>query len=118
EMFDGEHEAIIDDGVWEKVQLQLATNRRERLHGKRARSPSLLTGLITDEDGRPMTPVFTTNGAHQHRYYVTRLKPAENRKSAWRVPAGDIDRAVLSGVEATLTRRAADQGFPPEEPML
>jgi site-specific DNA recombinase len=71
-----------------------------------------------DEDGRPMTPVFTTNGAHQHRYYVTRLKPAENRKSAWRVPAGDIDRAVLSGVEATLTRRAADQGFPPEERML
>lgn len=118
ELFDGEHDAIIDDGVWEQVQLLLATNRRERLHGKRARSPSLLTGLITDEDGRPMTPVFTTKGARQHCYYVTRLKPAEDRKSAWRVPAGDIDRAVVRCVETTLTRRADEQGFPLKEPIL
>ena len=42
-----------------------------------------------------MTPVFTTKGSRQHRYYVTRLKPGEDSRTAWRVPAGDIDRAVL-----------------------
>ncbi|MFL6759030.1 recombinase family protein [Sphingomonas sp.] len=117
ELFDGEHDAIIDDGVWDQVQLLLATNRRERLHGKRTRTPSLLTGLITNEDGRPMTPVFTTKGTRQHRYYVTRLKPAEDRKPAWRIPAGDIDRAVLRCVETALTRRAAELGSPFEEPI-
>jgi site-specific DNA recombinase len=118
QLFDGEHEAIIDQNVWDKVQQLFATNRRERLHGKRSRSPSLLTGLISDQDGRPMTPVFTTRGNHQHRYYVTRLKPGEDSKMAWRVPAGDIDRAVLGCVETTLTRRSAEQfGEPIEEPM-
>ena len=118
ELFDGEHEAIIDQDVWDKVQQLFATNRRERLHGKRSRSSSLLTGLISDRDGRPMTPVFTTRGNHQHRYYVTRLKSGEDSKAAWRVPAGDIDRAVLGCVETTLTRRSAElSGEVIEEPM-
>jgi DNA invertase Pin-like site-specific DNA recombinase len=115
ELFEGEHEAIVDQDTWQKVQQLFATNRRERLHGARVRSPSLLTGLITDEDGRPMTPVFTTKAGRQHRYYITRLKPAEDRSTAWRVPAGDIERTVVSCVEAALTRRAAEQGEVLEE---
>ncbi len=107
ELFDGEHEALVEEALWDDVQQLLATNRRERLHGKRARSPSLLTGLITDPDGRPMTPVFTTKGARQHRYYVTRLKPGEDRKTAWRIPAGDVDRIVLNCVADAITRSAA-----------
>lgn len=117
ELFDGEQEAIIDEHRWEQVQNLFATNRRERLRGKRARSPSLLTGMIVDQDSQPMTPVFTTKGSHQHRYYVTRLKPGEDSKTAWRVPAGDIDRAVVGCVERTLTRRAAELGSPLEEPI-
>lgn len=117
ELFDGEHAAIIGQPQWEQVQQLFATNRRDRLHGKRVRSPSLLTGLIEDGDGRPMTPVFTTKAGRQHRYYVTRLKPGEDRKAAWRVPAGDLDRAVVSCVETTLSQRAAGLGCPLEDPL-
>ena len=117
ELFDGEHEAVISESDWNQVQQLFATNRRERLLGKRVRSPSLLTGLISDEDERPMTPVFTTKGSRQHRYYVTRLRPGEDRKSAWRVPAGDVDRAVLSCVETKLSCGAAELGSPSEEPL-
>jgi hypothetical protein len=109
ELYDGEHDAIIDAHAWNEVQQLLATNRRERLHGQRARSPSLLTGLIYDADRRPMTPVFTTKGSRQHRYYVTRLNPGQDRSSAWRVPAGDIDRAILECTSKFLTRRAAEE---------
>jgi hypothetical protein len=109
ELFEGEHEAIIDAELWDDVQQLLAANRRERLHGKRTRSPSLLTGLITDVDGRPMTPVFTTKGSRQHRYYVTRLKPGEDKHSAWRVPAGGIDRAVLDCAAKLMSKRAAEE---------
>jgi site-specific DNA recombinase len=108
ELFDGEHDAIIGPGVWEEVQERISTNRRERLHGRRARSPSLLTGLISDADGRPMTPVFTTKGRQQHRYYVTRLQPGEDSRSAWRIPAGEIDRAVLDCAAKLMTKRAAE----------
>ncbi len=107
ELFDGEHQGIVEEAVWGDVQQLLASNRRERLLGKRARSPGLLTGLITDPDGRPMTPVFTTKGARQHRYYVTRLKPGEDRKTAWRIPAGDVDRIVLNCVADAITRSVA-----------
>ena len=109
ELFDGEHEAIIDQELWDGVQQLLATNRGEWLHDERIRSPSLLTGLISDADGRPMTPVFTTKGSRQHRYYVTRLQPGEDKKAAWRVPAGDIDQAVLECTSKFLTQRAAEE---------
>lgn len=109
ELFDGEHEAVLDAKLWDDVQQLLASNRRERLHGERARSPSLLTGLLTDPDGRPMTPVFTTKGSRQHRYYVTRLKPGEDRRSVWRVSTGDVDRAVLECTSKCLSQRAAEE---------
>lgn len=109
ELYVGEHEAIVDADIWDEVQRLLATNRRERSLGKRARSPSLLTGLITDADGRPMTPVFTTKGSRQHRYYVTRLQPREDTRSAWRVPAGEIDRAILTCAANLITRRVAEE---------
>src|SRR4051794_21073775 len=108
ELFDGEHEGLVESELWQDVQQLLATNRRERLHGKRTRSPNLLTGLITDPHGRPMSPGITSKGSRQHRYYVTRLKPGEDRRSAWRVPAGDIDRAVLEHTSKFLSDRAAE----------
>jgi len=105
ELFEGEHEAIIDVELWVLVQSILQSNTRDRQLGLRVRSPSLLRGLITDPDGRPMMPTFTTKGGRQHRYYLTRLTPGERRDSAWRVPAGDIERAVLDCVaKAVLTR--------------
>ena len=36
-----------------------------------------------------MTPVFTTKGSRQHRYYVTRLKPGEDRKIRLADPRGE-----------------------------
>ena len=59
-----------------------------------------------------MTPVFTSRGSHQHRYYVTRLKAGDDRSSAWRVPAGDIDRTVLECTSKFLTQRAAEEVDP------
>ncbi|GAA3903931.1 hypothetical protein GCM10022276_23220 [Sphingomonas limnosediminicola] len=109
ELFDGEHQPVVDAAMWAEVQRLLTNNRRERLHGERTRFPSLLTGLIADAEGRPMTPVFTTKGSRQHRYYVTRLQPGEDSCSAWRVPAGDIDRAVLDCASKFLSERTAEQ---------
>jgi DNA invertase Pin-like site-specific DNA recombinase len=93
----GEHEAIISVEDWNEVQRIIATNCHERKLGKRAGYPSLLTGMITDPDGRAMTPVFSSRANRRHRYYVTRLRPGHRGVQPWRVAAGEIDRAVISG---------------------
>ena len=109
ELFAGEHEAIIEVDVWDQVQSTIATNTRERRLGLRDRSPSLLRGMISDPDGRPMTPTSTTKANRQHRYYVTCLKPGEDRKSAWRIPAGDVDRAVVRCVAEWIAKAHGDE---------
>ena len=43
-----------------------------------------------------MSPTFSTRAGQRHHYYVTRLQPGEDRKSAWRLPARDVDRAVIT----------------------
>ncbi len=102
DIHNGEHEAIVDDALWNEVQATLASNRHERRLGSRARYPSLLTGMITDPDGRPMSPTFASRGAQQHHYYVSRPRSGESRKSIWRVPAREIDRVVLAVLEERL----------------
>lgn len=101
-LHEGEHEAIVSQQLWNEVQQTLATNRRERREGRNARYPSLLTGMIRDPEGRKMSPVFSTRAGQRHHYYVTKLQPGEDRKSAWRLPARDIDRAVISSFAAWL----------------
>lgn len=95
ELFDGEHDAIISEDQWNEVQLILSGNRNDRKNGRLTNNPSLLTGMLADPDGRPMTPVFTTRGTKRHHYYVTRQRPGDDPARAWRVPAGEVDRAVL-----------------------
>jgi len=94
----GEHDAILSVDQWNEVQRIIATNCHERKLGKRARYPSLLTGMITDPDERSMTPVFSSRASRQHRYYVTRLRPGEGAVQPWRVAAGEIDRAVITAI--------------------
>ena len=52
----GEHQPIIDEDLWGKVQSLLAANRIERKTGAHAAAPSLLAGLIYDDAGERMTP--------------------------------------------------------------
>lgn len=102
ELHVGEHEAIIDEALWLEVQAMIASNRHSRKVGLGVRSPSLLTGMLTNPDGLPMTPNFTTKGSQRFQYYVTRLRPGEARKDAWRVPAREVDRCVIAALSEWL----------------
>ena len=49
--YPGQHEAIVDEALWDEVQATLAANTNgERREG--TRQPSLLTGLVVDGAGR------------------------------------------------------------------
>ncbi len=109
DLHEGEHEAIIDQELWNEVQATLATSRHERRLGSRARYPSLLTGMITDPDGRPMSPTFASRGAQRHHYYVSRLGSGQDRKSVWRIPAREFDRIILAALEQRLAEQSSQE---------
>jgi len=68
--YPGEHEAIVDEALWDEVQRQLGANRVDRASGTDAAEPSLLAGLIYDDSGQRMTPSHANKKGTRYRYYV------------------------------------------------
>jgi alkylhydroperoxidase family enzyme len=99
--YPGEHQAIVDQDLWDRVQEQLARNRVQRLGGTHAKQSSLLAGLLYDADGRRLTPSHATKGKRRYRYYVT---PAESRDlpgpsaGPWRIPASEIESRIRAEI--------------------
>ena len=86
--YPGEHQAIVDAALWDKVQAHPAENRVDRRTEGAVREPSLLTGRIFDAQGRPDEP----GTCQQERACATVITCPP---SAGRV--GDAPRARASG---------------------
>ncbi|WP_254305911.1 recombinase family protein [Sphingopyxis sp. BSNA05] len=84
-IYAGAHESIIAQELFDLVQSTFKTNRNSNAQGKKSRNPSLLTGIITDPDGKPMTPTHAAKGSKRFRYYVTRTLPGD-QSTKWRMP--------------------------------
>lgn len=102
-IYDGLHQSIIADELFERVQSIFAENRRDNALGKKSRNPSLLTGIITDPDGKPMTPTHAMKGSKRYRYYVTRTSPGD-KSPKWRLPAGEIERLAVDAIARQLVK--------------
>lgn len=92
----GEHEAIINTALFEKVQTTL-TAQAVTPRGMRMRTDlHLLNGLLFDESGDRMAPTHAHNHGKRYRYYISsRLRGAKRRDdTAWRIPAGEIETLV------------------------
>ncbi len=68
--YPGLHKPIIARNTWERVQEQLAMNGVEHRSRRRARVPSLLTGLLFDSAGERLTPSHAQKGGLRYRYYT------------------------------------------------
>jgi DNA invertase Pin-like site-specific DNA recombinase len=98
EAYAGEHEAIIDECLWNVVATRLAQNRQERQIGNRSEEPSLLAGLLFDAAGERLTPSHAVKGSKRYRYYLSRSLVTERRSKSsrgLRIPAGDLEALVL-----------------------
>ena len=58
--YPGEHEAIIDETLWNDVQAILSGNRVHRANDTSSKEPSLLTGILFDAHGGRMSPTHAT----------------------------------------------------------
>ncbi|MEQ8742363.1 recombinase family protein [Parasphingorhabdus sp.] len=100
-IYDGAHQPIITQELFDLVQSNFQTNRNSNALGKKSRNPSLLTGMITDPNGKPMTPTHAAKGSKRFRYYVTRTLPGD-QSTKWRMPAGEIERLVVRTIAKQL----------------
>ena len=101
--YPGEHAAIIDQELWDKVHAILAENARTRSANTRAQTPALLKGLIFGPTGAAMSPTHTRKGNRLYRYYVSQdvLKRRAGRCPVGRVPAAEIEAAVVDQLRGT-----------------
>lgn len=91
----GEHDAIMKEDLWERVQHRIAENRVERKLRRNAAEASLLAGMIFDGLGRKMSPSHTARKGKRYRYYITHASQIVDGTPAWRWPAHAIEKAVV-----------------------
>jgi hypothetical protein len=100
--YPGEHDAIIDINIWDKVHAILTESPRKRAARTRADTPALLKGLLYGPDGAAFSPTHTRKGGKLYRYYVSQsvLKHGAGSCPVGRVPAGEIEAAVFDQLRA------------------
>ena len=104
ESYPGEHDAIIDADTWDKVRTILKVSPRKRAMHTRAKTPALLKGLIYGPDGAAFSPTHSKKQGRLYRYYVSQtvLKHGAGSCPVSRVPAGEIEAAVIEQIRTVL----------------
>lgn len=102
--YPGEHQPIISQDVWDKVRSIVAESPSKRAGQSRRQTPALLKGLIFAPNGYAMTPAHTRKKGRLYRYYVTTSvqKLGPETCPIRRLPAGEIEAAVIDQVRALL----------------
>jgi hypothetical protein len=104
--YPGEHDAIIDADLWDRVHTILQESPRKRANNSRAQTPALLKGMIFSENGAAMTPTSTKKGAKLYRYYVSmdviRNRETGEETAPMRLAAGMVEDAVVIEVRRIL----------------
>ncbi|MGQ0589815.1 MAG: recombinase family protein [Sphingosinicella sp.] len=102
--YPGEHEAVVDERLWDEVQALLADNACGSSRRLKHQNPSLLVGRVVDGEGRQMSPSHAAKNGRRYRYYVTRSDEL-NGSRAWRVSAHDFEMLVCSSLAEKLLIR-------------
>ena len=104
--YSGEHNAIVEQSLWNEVQRKLTANRVDRANGAGSAQPSLLAGLVHDDAGERMIPSHANKKGTRYRYYVSQglvKGPRRNASRGRRVPAGELEGLVEERLRQFLT---------------
>jgi len=104
--YPGEHQAIIDQPLWDQVHAILQESPRQRAANTRAKTPAMLKGLIFTGTGVAMTPTMTKKGSRLYRYYTSmdaiRNRAGEGTDAFVRLNAGMVEAAVIQHIRSLL----------------
>ena len=105
QVYPGEHEAIVPRELWERVQARLRVNDNAHKNRSWAAMPSLLVGLIFDDQGNRFTPAHAVKNDKRYGYYVSQAaikNPGGGHRGSVRIPAWEIEGLVCSRLRAFL----------------
>ncbi|MGE3777424.1 MAG: recombinase zinc beta ribbon domain-containing protein, partial [Pirellulaceae bacterium] len=103
ERFNGEHEAIIEPAVFEKVQTQLKQHGGGRGNFLKNKHGALLRGLLYCQAcEQAMVHTFTGRGTKRYRYYtcVRAIKRGHKECPSRSLPAAEIERVVVDQIRS------------------
>ena len=105
--YPGEHEGIVSQEIWGRVQEHLQNgDRRQKgpLADRASKAPSLLRGLLFSDQNRAFTPGYTQRGAKFYRYYINTdaIKLGKTGCEIQRLPAGEIETVVVEKLRHVL----------------
>ena len=115
--YPGEHPAILDQDLWDAFQRKLRANGVERNDGRKSEASAILTGVLFDAAGGPMTPTHAVKKGVRYRYYVSRhlVTGARSEDPGQRLPAPGIEKLVVARLRAFLADPSAVDDALPED---
>jgi len=106
----GQHEAIIDQALWNQMQQHMAGNRIGNKTHSRKTDPSPLAGKLFDVSGERLVPIHANKKGKRYRYYISQsltTNPKEAAMSGWRLPGQEMDKTIIQSVLAILNDQDA-----------
>lgn len=92
ELYEGLHDAIIEDALWDQVRWKVSDNAVTRKSRRNSANPSPLAGKVFDAEGRALTPNHANKSGRRYRYYVS--------ATGIRLPATELEEAISGAVSA------------------
>jgi len=108
--YPGQHEAIIDQALWDRVQHRLSAQAPGKVGRPRKTDKSLLLGKLFDESGQGLTPSHAIKQGKRYRYYISKhltIGPGDKYKLGWRLPAQEIEQSIIQAIWHTLDDHVA-----------
>jgi site-specific DNA recombinase len=104
----GQHQAILERETWAQVQQRLCSGARRDCASTTEAPASPLAGKVVDEHGEPLYAQGASKNGKRYRYFVSRalVSGAANGRRGWRVPAPELEQAVLAGLRSILADQA------------
>ncbi|MFN4261784.1 MAG: recombinase family protein [Gemmataceae bacterium] len=118
-VYPGEHEAIVDKDVFEKVQNLMRKNARAGGPLIRNRYGALLRGILFCKGcNRTMVHTFSAKGHKRYRYYTCTAAIKEGRKAcpSPSLPAAEVERVVVEQIRDMVTDMAGGGSWTSRRP--
>ncbi|MFL0805569.1 MAG: recombinase family protein [Agarilytica sp.] len=105
-IYDGQHEAIIDQSTWDAAHKLLARDPAKSRPRSCSATPAPLRGLLFGPDSKLMTPTHTNRRGKRYRYYITHTaqKMGHTHCSVRMLPAGDIEGIVFDQLKVLFSQ--------------
>ena len=90
QVFDGQHHAIVDEAVWDKVQLRLKAPSEQQKRGHKSRDGQALLGKLFDAGGVAFKTDHARKAGRRYNYYYCAGLPKSDSERISRTTANAL----------------------------